>query len=153
MGAWAPATRQVGWRGHCVQGREPGSDRGVCGRGAREQGSLEGGGLEGAPARAGPARERPVCGPRRRSRRAVLRVEPRWEPRGAAGPLARSSRPSNLNHAGSQPLHGRRPEGRGEGTGPRGWGAGGPLGARGPGAAEPGDPGGPLPGVGAAGED
>lgn len=71
-----------------------------------------------------------------------------WDPRGAAGLFARSSRPANLNHAGSQPRPGWRPEGRGEGMGPLGWGADGPLGARGPGAAEPGDPGGPLPGRG-----
>lgn len=77
MGALAPATGKVGWRRNCVRCWEPGSDRGVCGRGARGRSSVEGGGLEVAPARAGPAVERRVCGPRRRSRHAVLDVEPR----------------------------------------------------------------------------
>lgn len=75
---------------------------GVCAGAEPAAGSAEGGGLEAAPARQAPGGA-PRVRASRALGRAVLDVEPRCEPRGAAGPLARSSRPSNLNHAGSQP--------------------------------------------------
>lgn len=67
------------------------------------------------PQPAAPAAERPVRASRAR-RRAVLDVRPRCQPRGAAGPLARSPA-ANLNHAGSQP---------GRPAGPRAAGRAGP---------------------------
>lgn len=128
-GARAPGRGAPGEDAACAPG--VGLGRG-CVR-ARRGRLREGGGLEAAPARAGPAEARPAC------RCASARGVPSgmsslgWESRGAAGPLARSSRPSNLNHADPRRGAAGGAEGRREGTGPRGGGAAAaPAGVLGP---------------------
>lgn len=103
MGAWEPATRKVGRRRNCVQDCER-APKGSCAGGEPAAGAWCTPVVWKWP-RPGPD---PSWSAGCAGRAAAMGLRSwmsslGWEPRGASGPLARSSRPSNLNHAGSQP--------------------------------------------------